>query len=326
MSARSAVRLARLDSPEARQAYADLLSESPQRTAFATLAFADAACDAFGLTGRLALLGDAGRATIGAVLFEKITGPFRQAIVPALTPYTGPLLREPVGPGTAEALHTFLEALKPRYAAIAFQPPPDVSDVRPFAWAGFTAAPRYTYWGPAGLDAAPTYVRKMLRENGTTRVDGSRRETGMDTIDDPDAAADVIAAMQRAFGRIDRDVPVDPARAERLVRRLADDGVAQITVAESGGARVGAVATLADDRTGHFRTGAGDPGPSMLLMMAHASRRLAETGRTGFDLMGANIARISTFKARFGLPLAVSYRVEWTGSRVLRLRKALRRS
>ncbi len=324
MSARSAVRLARLDSPEAREAYADLLSESPQRTAFATLAFADAACDAFGLTGRLALLEDAGRAMIGAVLFEKKTGPFRQAIVPPLTPYTGPVLREPVGLASAEALGSFLDALKPHFASIAFQPPPDVADVRPFTWAGFASTPRYTYWGPSGLDAAPIYVRKMLRENGTTRVDGSRRETGTDTIDAPDAASDVIAAMQRAFGRIDQDVPVDAARAERLVRRLAADGLAQITVAETRGARVGAVATLADDRTGHFWTGAGDPGPSMLMMMAHASQRLAETGRTEFDLMGANIARISTFKARFGLPLTVSYRAVWTGSRVLRLREAFR--
>lgn len=324
MSARSAVRLARLDSPEAREAYADLLSGSPQRTAFATLAFADAACDAFGLTGRLALLEDDGRAAIGAVLFEKTTGPFRQAVVPPLTPYTGPLLRESVGMDSAAVLGAFLEALKPRFSSIAFQPPPGVSDARPFVWAGFTATPRYTHWGPAGLDTAPKYVRKTLRENGTTRVDGSRRETGTDTFDDPTAAADVVAAMQRAFDRIGQDVPVDPARAERLVRRLAEAGLAQITVAETGGARVGAVATLLDDRTGHFWTGAGDPGPAMLMMMAHASRRLAEAGRAEFDLMGAGIARVSTFKARFGLPLRVSYRVAWTGSRVLRLRAALR--
>ena len=325
MSARSAVRLARLDDPEARAAYADLLAASPQRTAFAALAFADAACEAFGLTGRLALLdGDGGRAKIGAVLFEKRTGPFLQAVVPPLTPYTGPLLRGPVGLGPAEALQSFLEALKPHFSSIAFQPPPDVSDVRPFTWAGFSATPRYTYWGASGLDDAPKYVRTMLRENGTTRVDGSRRETGTDTRDDPTAAADVVAAMQRAFARIGQPVPVDPTRAERLVRRLADDGLAQITVAETQAARVGAVATLMDDRTGHVWTGAGDPGPSMLLMMAHASRHLAETGRMEFDLMGANIARISTFKARFGLPLAVSYRVVWTGSRVLRLRAALR--
>lgn len=321
-----AVRIRPLADPDARAAYAALAATSPQRTVFAGLAYADAVCSAFPLTGRLALaLGPDGRAEVGAVLFEKRTGPFRQVVVPPLTPYTGPLLDADVGLDTAERLGAFLGAVTARYDAVAFHPPPAVADVRPFVWAGFRATPRYTYWGPAGLGEAPPYVRKMVRENGPVRVDGSRRETGTETRLDPDAAADVVRAMERAFSRRGERLPVGSDRAERLVRALVAAGVARIVVADRlDGTRVGAVATATDDETGHFWTGAGDPGPSMLLMMATTTASLDASGQRAFDLVGGNIARISAFKRRFGLPLVVHYRVAWTGSRVLRLREALR--
>ena len=319
------VRIAPLAEAAARDAYAALHAASPQRTAFAGLAFADAACAAFGLTGRLALGRDAeGEVLIGAVLFEKRTGPFRQLVVPPLTPYTGPLLAADVGLGSAAAVRDFLAAVARGYAAVAFHLSPAVADVRPFTWAGFTATPRYTYRGPSGLGGAPPYVRKMVRENGPVRVDGSTRATGTATRLDPGAAADVVRAMERAFARRGEAMPVDPAGAERLVRALVAAGTARIVVAETEGARVGAVATLADSRTGHFWAGAGDPGPSMLLMMATTTESLAADGVEAFDLVGGNVERISTFKQRFGLPLAVHYRVSWTGSRALRLREALR--
>ena len=320
-----AVETAPLADAAARDAYAALWAASPQRTVFAGLAFADAACAAFGLTGRLAL-GRApdGRAVVGAVLFEKRTGPLRQIVVPPLTPYTGPLFAGEVGIESADAVRAFFAAVTEGAASAAFHLSPAVSDVRPFLWAGFTASPRYTYWGPSGLADAPPYVRKMVRENGPVRVDGSTRETGTATYADPSAAADVVRAMERAFARRGEPMPVDAAQAERFVRALADAGLARIVVAETSGARVGAVATLTDGRTGHFWAGAGDPGPSMLLLMATTTEALAAEGVPAFDLVGANMERISTFKQRFGLPLAVHYRVSWTGARVLRLRDALR--
>ncbi|HEX8386918.1 MAG TPA: hypothetical protein VF576_12085, partial [Rubricoccaceae bacterium] len=115
----------------ARGAYADLLAVSPQRTVFAGLVYADAVCSAFGMTGRIALAtGAEGEPGIGAVLFEKQRGPFRQAVVPPLTPYTGPLFSG--GAETAERIRTFLAAVAARYDAVAFHLSPAVTDVRPF--------------------------------------------------------------------------------------------------------------------------------------------------------------------------------------------------
>ena len=327
MSSAAGVRFAPLADVAARDAYAALAAVSPQRTAFAGLAFADAACAAFTLTGRIALDVDAsGQAFIGALLFEKRTGPFLRAVVPPLVPYTGPLLRDSVGLASAARVGAFLAAVTARYDAVAFQLPPSVGDVRPFTWAGFDATPRYTYWGETAAGLAAPYVRKMVRENGPARADGSVRASGTATRIDADAAPDVVRAMQRSLARAGRPLPIDAACVERLVRGLVAAGAARIVVAETTAERVGAVAVLADGRTGHFWAGAGEPGPSMLLMMAEAARGLAADGVGAFDLVGANIARLSTFKRRFGLPLAVYYRVVWTGSRALRLHDALRRT
>ena len=321
------VRFAPLADAAARDAYAALAAVSPQRTPFAGLAFADAACAAFGYAGRIALaLAPDGAATIGAVLFEKRTGPFRQAVVPPLTPYTGPLLREAVGLASAARLGAFLAAVTARYDAVAFQPPPAVSDVRPFTWAGFEATPRYTYRGEtADLLAAP-YVRTAVRKYGPLRADGSVRDGGTAARRDDRAARDAVEAMAQALGRARHPMPVGAARAERLLGDLVAAGAARVVVAERRGERVGAVATLTDDCAGHAWIGAGTPGPALLLLLAATAESLAADGVGAFDLAGANLARVSAFKRRFGLPLAVSYRVAWTGSRALRLRDALRRA
>ena len=330
--ARLEVQTAPLADAAARDAYAALAATSPQRTPFAGLAFADAVCRVFGLTGRIALGRGArqagsttsGEAQIGTVLFEKRTGPFRQIVVPPLAPYTGPLLAGEIGLGSAATVRAFLGAVRKGYHAVAFHLAPGTADVRPFTWAGFTATPLYTYLGDPGTESP--YVRKMVRENGPVRADGSTRETGTATYLDAGAAADVASAMARAFARDEAPLPVTEAQAEALVRALVAAGVARIVVAEKQGARVGAVCTLADDRTGHFWLGAGEPGPAMLLLMAATARSLVQTGQRRFDLVGANMERVSVFKRRVGLPLVGSYRVAWTGSRLLRLRAALRRS
>ncbi len=314
-----------LADPDARAAYAALYGASPQRTVFASLAYADAACAAFGLTGRLALsLRPDDQADIGAVLFEKRTGPFRQAVVPPLTPHTGPLLDGPVGLATAERLGAWLGAVTARYDAVAFQSPPAVTDARPFAWAGFRVTPRYTYLGAAGLDAPP-YVRKMMRENGPRRADGSVREKGIAVRRDDSAAADAGRFTALAFEQKGEDAPIAADRAEALVRGVVAAGAARVLVAEQlDGTRVGAVATAHDDETGHFWVGAGERGPSMLLLMAATTESLAASGHHRFDLVGANVRSIATFKRRFGLPLVPYYRAAWTGSRLLQLREAWR--
>ncbi len=315
------VRVAPLGDAAARAAYAALAAVSPQRTPFASLAFADAACDALGYTGRIALDADAdGTVQIGAVLFEEA----RRLVVPALAPHSGPLFRTDVGLADAARVGAFLNAATAGMRSAAFALAPEVTDVRPFTWAGFTATLRYTYRGPSGPDGAPPYVRKMVRENGPVRADGSLRASGTATAFEPDAAADVVAAMGRAMARAGRPLPVPPDRAERLLRALVAAGVARIVVADTASRRVGAVATLADDRTGHFWIGSGDAGPSMLLMMAATTAALAADGVGRFDLAGANLARVSVFKQRFGLPLVPYVHVARTGSRLLRARDALR--
>lgn len=330
-----------LGDPEARAAYTALAAGSPQATPFHSLVHADAACAAFGLTGEIVLArraaGPSSAVAVGGVVFWRRRGPFRLAVVPPLTPYSGPLAAAPLADALAEPdplyeaggggpLGAWIASVTRRADAAEFHLPPAFADSRPFVWAGWRAAPRYTYAGPAGWGGqTPRYVRHRVRDNAATRTDGTERPGGLRVRRD-DGAADLVGRFaERPFLRVGERPPVPAASAAALVRAHVAAGSARVAVVErTDSTPVGAVATVVDGRCGYVWTGSAEPGPGMLLMIADMAGRLLAEGVEQIDLLGANLAAVSAFKRRLGFPLVVHYRVAWTGSRVLRLREALR--
>jgi hypothetical protein len=336
------VRFAPLGDPAARAAYAVLAEASPQATPFHSLAHADAACAAFGLAGEIVLArrtadpADDGPVSVGGVVFWRRRGPFRLAVVPPLTPYSGPLAAAPLSDALAEPaslyeaggggpLGAWVAAVARRADAAEFNLPPAFADARPFVWAGWRAAPRYTYAGPADWGGqTPRYVRHRVRDHAATRTDGTERPGGLRVRHDDEAAALVGRFAEGPFLRAGTRPPVPAFAGEALVRAHAAAGAARIAVVErTDGRPVGAVATVVDGRTGYVWTGSAEPGPGMLLLIVDTAERLVGEGVGRIDLLGANLAAVSAFKRRLGFPLVASVRVWWTGSRVLRLRDAL---
>ena len=164
-----------LDAEQAdvRQAWADLLASSPQRTPFSTLAYAEALRGALGFSYRLAGVYEGETLAAGALLFERPLGPYRRVVVPPLTPYTPILLRETLREADVHARRSPLDALLPllgrRYHHLALHLHPSLADVRAFGWAGWSVRPLFTYRqalggadvpAPRGLTQRPAACRR----------------------------------------------------------------------------------------------------------------------------------------------------------------------
>ena len=317
-----------LGDPAARAAYARLQAVSPQATAFSDLLFADAACAAFGLTGRLALVQRSDDAdelpAAGAVLFEKRRGPFRAAALPPAAEYVTPL----VGAWPSEAdLHARTSALDAllalvgrRFDQAAFRLHPSITDVRPFAWAGWRVEPAYQYEAPLQTgDAADAgwrrYPRRDLRRHGPEY----RVEEG------PEHVAAVVALAEASLTRKGMRGGIAPALA-RLAGAMVEAGQARAFVAvptEGRPPEAGIVAAF-DRRTAYYWIVGSRPGPAMTVLVGHLAAAAHAAGHERLCFGGANVPSVAEFKRGFGAALVPYFRARLVTHRALRLLDRLR--
>jgi len=286
---------------DARAAYGRLWLRSPQRTPFAHLAFADAACEAFGLRGRIAAVeGDAGWRG-AAIVYEKSAGPVRVSAVPPLAIYSAPILDAPLVPSEAHAgespLDELAAALAP-YQQATWLLPPAFTDARPLAWAGWKLATRYTYVSSLPVDPAEwsAAVRRTIR----------KAEEAYRVEEDPRHALAAAQLMRGAFARAGRRFRVPDEASARIAGGLVDAGLARIFAAVPVGGEEPAAALVAahNGHTAYYWIVGGEHGPATTLLMARALPALAAAGIVEFDWAGANVASVAEFKRRFGPRLA----------------------
>ncbi|HLT47110.1 MAG TPA: GNAT family N-acetyltransferase [Rubricoccaceae bacterium] len=314
------------DDPAARAAYARLQAVSPQATVFSGLPFADAACAAFGLTGRIALV-EAPEGAVpaaGAVLFEKRRGPFRAAALPPSAEYVTPLFA--AWPSEAD-LHTratavdaLLGLIGERFHQAAFRLHPSVTDVRPFAWAGWALTPAYQYEAPlqgggAPEDAWRRYPRRTLRRHRAEY----RVEEGAGHV------AAVVALAAASLSR--KGMKAGSADAVvRLAEALVTAGHARAFVARpaSGGPPEAGIVAAFDAHTAYYWIVGSRPGPAMTVLVGHlaAAGRAAGCARLCFG--GANVPSVAEFKRGFGAALVPYFRARIVAHPALRALDRLR--
>jgi hypothetical protein len=296
-----------------RRAWADTVAAAEGPSPFAALDYAEAAGAAFGLRPRALGVERDGALVAGIVAYEKRRGPYRLAVVPPLTPVTPFVLAEPPSEAEAHARRSPLDALvaglAERFDALAFQVQPSLADARPFTWAGWTAAPRYTYAAPLGppeafLERAGKGVRKRVR-----------READAFAFAEEPGALGVLQALEgEAYARQGIAPPVAPDRQGALLRPLLASGRARLFVLrDAGGAPVAAQAVVTDGREASFVCGASRPGSAMTVMTYRACARLWEDGAERVDMAGANLPSVAEFKRGFGMPLVQQFRVRYVG-------------
>ena len=305
----------------ARAAYADLWAASAQSTPFHSLAFADAACDAFGYAGHLVLTpGSAPEG--GLVVYERRLGPLRAAALPPYGQFVSPLLRAPSDPSTvhrrASPLDAIAAALMSRLHQAALRLDPWLADARPLAWAGWTLRQAYHMEAPLqGADGRGAWNRSARR-----RVQRSSEEYTIEA-----GAVGVAEAVRfaeashaaKGLGHPPRDA------TERLARGLVDAGLAEAFVARDGAGRPEAALVLAWHRArAHYWIVGSVPGPALTVLLADAVRAAMGRGITSVHFGGANTPSVAQFKRGFGSELVPVVRARWVGPRWLRAVDALR--
>ncbi|MEL6614850.1 MAG: hypothetical protein AAFQ43_03880 [Bacteroidota bacterium] len=294
-----------------------LWTRSATRTPFSHPAFAEAVGAAFGLTP-LAVLSD----QTGVIGLEKTRGPLRALALPPLAPEAPPLLTAHATEAAAHSgetpLATLVSTLADRFdqAAFALGPWPDA---RPFAWAGWNVATRYTY----ALDVSPEAPDRWSK---TTRWE-ARRHADAYIVEWGDAplarAADLEVA---AYDRKDADLGISPEAIADVARALADAGLARAVGArnrETGALDAAAVFAVDSDRAWYWIAGS-VPGPAMTVLLDRAVRDLASGGVAHLDWAGANVPSVAEFKRKRADRLVPTLTVRHVGPRWLRAAHALR--
>ncbi len=297
-----------LDDDGARARWRTLWENSPQRSAFSSLFFADSAAAAYGLRARIHFVGREQQDEAGAIVLYRGAGPFRSAGVAPFVQYSGLLLRRTSCEAAVHQRRSPLEAalrlLEMQYGRLLLLV--SLSDPRPAQWRGWKVSPLFTY-----LLAPGTGLAAWSR---TARRSYKKHVDAYTVTEQPGATSAVVAACAQSYARHGRALPTRECILTRLVDRLVRDGHARLFTVRHGGALEGGSAILHDGRTAHFWIAGSKRGPAMTVLLGKTLGALADAGISSFDFTGANTPSIAEFKRQFGARLTTYYRLEWRPS------------
>lgn len=300
-----------------------LAEACPDASPYASLDVAEAVRLGYGRGYRIAFA-HIGSETVGAlVVFTSRRGPFRLDVMPPYVAYL-PLLLPQRHRDDAHATHAHRDVLTALVSAategahrVAIHLPPEVSDVRGPVWAGFHAAPLYTYTLPLAADTDTFLANASKRVRRAVRAESASYEVR--TASSPSRAAEMMAASYERAGRRAPD-------ALPLAGHLTASDTMLVLEAWRGGACQAAVAfLLGGTHSGELLAG-GRVGAAMSVLTAHAAPLLYARGARHLDLVGANTPSIAEFKRKFGGSLQPYFRLTRTPSRALRAAESLGRS
>ena len=293
--------------------YAALWDASPGRTPFSHPAAVQATAEAFGLGARIVMLGD-GSAAIP--IFEKRRGPLRAAALPPLCPVLRPLLAEPLSQAASHRRDSPLDRLLARLDAEAHQLTLVLGDddLRPYAWAGWTATPRATYVSDLGGDLGySSAVRRTLRQSDAFEI-----------VEGAEHIGSAVRMMIESYRRGGADLGLDEMAVVGLAHAFTEAGQARVFAATRDGAIEAAVVVASDGHSAFYWIAGSMPGPAMTVLIDHILRQLGDDGVATFDWCGANTPSIAEFKRRFGPRLAPAPIVRRVTHPLLRLADRLR--
>ncbi len=307
------------------KAWERLATASRQANPFSRRAYAETVRDVLGFSIRLVGTVEGDELRAGLLLFERKYGPYRQVVVPPLTPYTTPLfdppLRETEINRRVSALDALIELLEGEYHSVDLHLHPTLTDVRPFVWNRWRVTPLYTHRlnlteADNLLQEASKSVRKRVRQ---------KKEDW--TIEPAPETPEVITQhVLQSYERSGGEAAYDATTHSRLLERLRQSDLLSIYTARNAeGVVKGGQALLHDAHTAYSWTGAGEPGPAKTLMLWQTMLDMKESGLRVFDFVGANTPSIAEFKRSFGAPLVAYYRVEYVSRPELYLYRSLQR-
>lgn len=208
------------------------------------------------------------------------------------------------------ALSWLNEETNPRYVhvrtATAF------ADPRPFAWAGFEVTPRFTY--EVDLTPGPDALLEQFSRDARSNVRDAEAACSVREGDRGDVGR-IVEQVRRRYDEQDVDFPITASFVEDLHAALPEGAVCPY-VCEVEGSFAGGSIVLDDGERLYGWLGTVVPDVEYDvndLLHWHVIERGAADGRTAYDLVGANDARLSRFKAKFAPRLAIYHELSAGG-------------
>lgn len=307
------------DDPDAWDA---LLADAETATGFHLAGALDVLAEASGTTVHR-LVGYKGEEPVGLYpVFTRDYGPVTAAFSPPpdlKVPYLGPVVR--TKPGTKQRLRErrhvrFVDACeewlgdeyRPRFVTAVCAP--GYADVRPFAWNDYEATPRYTYVVDVDreredlLASFSRNARRNVRDDHD--VDYVIREGG------PASIAEILPAVTARHEEQDEPYPIDASFVEALYGALPA-GTIRPVVCRVDGRFVGGHVVVEYGDTAIVWLSATDRDAGLpvgdLLVWWYVERAL-DSAVSRYDFAGANLKRLSQYKAKFDPSLVPYYRVQ----------------
>ncbi|MXW82557.1 MAG: GNAT family N-acetyltransferase [Rhodothermaceae bacterium] len=283
-----------LDNADACARYHALWEEAPERTVFASLRYARAVDEAYGLGSSTHFSGD----DAALLLHTKGRGPLRRVIVPPSTQYSAVLLGKPALAHQVHGQATPLDHLlkhaeqQAQCADLLVK----LHDPRTAQWRGWDVRPLFTYMIdlPSNIEDWSEGARRTWR----SKTSSYRIE------EDPRHLRTVIDLCVKSYERHERRMPGRPAALETVATAMGP--WARPFVAIRNGTVEGGVVILHDDRTAHYWIAGSIPGPAMTVLIGEVLTILHTSGIAKFDFVGANTPSIAEFKRTFG-PVLTQY-------------------
>ena len=289
---------------------------SPEGTVFATSAWLEVAAEALGGTPvRLGcfrggdLIGGCGLLRIRKMGVKK-------AATPALTPYGG-FLFAPSGASRAaqeEGKRTavaakLIERLERDFHYVLLRHAPELRDVRPFGWAGWSVQVRYTY--AVSLQDIEATWRKF--EHSIRKQINKAEKQGIKITESEDIGL-FLRLQERSFARQKIAPPLARDRMRDFYERLHTRHLCRLYVAEyASGRPLSARIVVPGFDTVYDWVAGADPdyyatGATSFLVWT-IMKELSES-HSYFDFSGANLPSVSKFKRGFGGELRSYYIAE----------------
>jgi hypothetical protein len=204
------------------------------------------------------------------------------------------------------------EEMRRRGVVNATSLPPDVEDVRPWSWLGFSVGVAYTYLMDLPFDA-------VLADGGSRRTTDKAAKLGMtvETVRDVESVIECLTdtverkGLSHGMGLRDLRSVASLLDSDNLRMYTCFDhrgrAASSVVVLHAPGTR--AVGLVGGTKAQYLADGAG------YRIWPYVFDDLSAAGATGLDLCGANIPTVARFKARWGARLVPTYHVRTYSAR-----------
>ena len=283
-----------LDNVDACARYQALWEEASERTVFASLRYARAVDEAYGLRSFMHFCGE----DAALLLHTKGRGPLRRVIAPPFTQYSALVLSKPAPEHQVHRQAAPLDHLlkhteqQARSADLLVK----LKDPRTAQWRGWDVRPLFTYMIdlPSNTDDWSEGTRRTWRSKSSSyRIE-----------EDPRHLRTIIDLCVKSYERHERRMPGKPAALETVATAMGP--WARTFAAIRNDTVEGGVVILHDDRTAHYWIAGSIPGSAMTVLIGEVLTILYTSGIAKFDFVGANTPSIAEFKRTFG-PVLTQY-------------------